>query len=348
MRLSAFSVVDARPSAASFGEGRAREVVRLAEIAEESGLVRLWVAEHHFQSGGVCPSPPVLLAACGSRTGTLRLGSLVSVLPFHRTIDLAEEYALLDQLLEGRLDLGLGSGYVPAELSGFGIDPATKRDRFDRILANLLEAFAGGAIEAEPGAPVRVRPNVRPVQQPHPPIWIAVQRREAIPHVARRGVSLALIPYAPVSGVDELREEIEVYRRHLPAGARGEVLVALHLYAGDRPELARACLGRYLETRLETGSPHYAEQVRRAPEGATPSGLEERGFALFGPASSVVERLERLEAIGVDEVAGIFDFGGLPPDEVERSVRSLGAAWRARIPARTPGAALRSKPSARV
>ncbi len=127
VKLSAFTVVD------DLGphRDRYREVLDLATAAESSGLTGIWVAEHHFNPSGLCPSPPVLLAACGARTQRIRLGALVSVLPFHRTVDVAEEYALLDRLTGGRVNLGLGSGYIPTEFEGYGIDPASRHERFD-------------------------------------------------------------------------------------------------------------------------------------------------------------------------------------------------------------------------
>ncbi len=144
---------------------------------------------------------------------------MVSVLPFHRPIDVAEEYAMLDQLLGGRLNLGVGSGYIPMEFEGFGVDPTTKRERFESGLDTILTAFRGGSVRAHEGAPP-VRLNVLPVQQPHPPIWIAAQRREAIPFVARRGVSIALIPYATLSGLDELGAVVREFRENALSGNR--------------------------------------------------------------------------------------------------------------------------------
>lgn len=327
MKLSAFTVVDDyRPAEES---DRLGAVVRLAEAAETSGLHALWVAEHHFHGGGVCPSPPVLLAACGARTRRLRLGSLVSVLPFHRPIDLAEEYAMVDRLTGGRLNLGVGSGYISTEFEGFGVDPATKRERFDATLETIRRAFAGETVTSDgPGAkPVRL--NVLPVQRPHPPIWVAVQRREAIPFVARRGASVALVPYATLAGPHELAEEAREYRAHLPPGSHGEVAAALHLYAGPHPELAREAFARYLESRLATQSAFYQEKVRRTPQLASATAIEASGFALFGAPDQVAERLRAFASLGVDEVLGLFDFGGLATEEVEASVRALGAALAA-------------------
>ncbi|MGI0053177.1 MAG: LLM class flavin-dependent oxidoreductase [Thermoplasmata archaeon] len=332
VHLSAFSVVDDVPEEEP-PRRRYEEIRHLAEAAETAGLRTLWIAEHHFHPGGLCPSPPVLLAWVGARTERLRLGVMVSVLPFHAPIDLAEQYALLDQLVGGRLSLGVGSGYIPMEFDGFGVRTEEKRERFESHLATLLAAFRGEEVQGEaPGAkPVRI--NVRPHQRPQPPLWIAVQRREPIPFLARAGRSIALVPYASVSGLAELAEEIREYRENLPAGSDGRVAAAVHLYAGSRPELARSCLARYLETRRATQSTNYLARVAEDPRRADPSTLEEAGFALFGTAESVRRRLGEYERAGVDEILGIFDFGGLPLAEVVGSVRSLGAAW---VPPRAP------------
>jgi alkanesulfonate monooxygenase SsuD/methylene tetrahydromethanopterin reductase-like flavin-dependent oxidoreductase (luciferase family) len=327
VKLSAFTVVDDYEDGAS--SERLGDVVRLAEVSEAAGLSALWVAEHHFHSGGVCPAPPVLLAACGTRTQRLRLGALVAVLPFHRPIELAEQYAMVDRLLNGRLNLGVGSGYIPMEFEGFGVDPASKRDRFDTGLDILLRAMAGEEVRSEGPLAVPVRINVRPVQTPHPPLWIAVQRREAIPFVARRGASIALIPYATLSNLGELAEEIREFRDHRALGSPGEVAAAVHVYAGPHPERARRALQRYLDSRLATQSTFYQEKVRQDPRHANAAAVEESGWAIFDAPHKVAERLQEFSSAGLDELLGIFDFGGLAWEEVAHSVTALGAAFTA-------------------
>jgi alkanesulfonate monooxygenase SsuD/methylene tetrahydromethanopterin reductase-like flavin-dependent oxidoreductase (luciferase family) len=327
VQLSAFSILDEYPDLVAKGRDRVTEVLALGREAERAGLEALWVAEHHFHSGGVCPSPPVLLAALGARTKRLRLGAMVSVLPFHDPVKVAEEYALLDRLIGGRLNLGLGSGYIPAELEGFGVDPATKRELFDRSYDTLVAAFSGAPVHTLRGT-VRVTTNVRPLQQPHPPLWIAVQRREALPFVARRNASVGLIPYATVPDLATLADEIKEFRAALPSGSSARVSVALHLYAGDRLPVARRALQRYLDSRLATQSAFYQQRVREDPRLASASAIEGSGFALFGTATQVRERLEGFASAGVDELLGIFDFGGLAPSQVRASVRSLGATFQ--------------------
>ncbi len=325
MRLGAFSVVDALPPAAAAGRDRYAEVIDLAAQVEAAGLDSFWIAEHHFHEGGLCPSPPILLAAIGQRARHIALGVMVSVLPFHDPVELAEQYALLDQLIGGRLRLGVGSGYIPAELAGFGLDAATKRARFDAHYATLLEAFRGEPVRPARGDGAPVVLNVRPVQRPHPPIWIATQRREALAPLARRGASIALIPYATVSSVEELAGEIREYRAALPVGTPGRVAAAVHLYGGpDRPR-AMAALQTYLDGRRRTGSPNYEAKVAREPSAVTAEAIAGSGLALLGPPDTLRPGLERFARAGVDDLLGILDFGGLTPSEISGSIEGLRA-----------------------
>lgn len=329
MRLSAFSVLDGFPAEAdSTSRNRYSELLSLAEAADRSGLACVWVAEHHFLPSGLCPSPPVLLATMGARTRRIRLGSLVSVLPFHSPIEIAEQYALLDQLIGGRLNFGVGSGYIPAEFEGFGLDPAEKRERFDRALETILAAFRGEEVRSDRPSAKPVRLNVRPRQQPGPPVWIAAQRREALPFVARKGCSLALIPYATVRDIDELAEEIQEFRRAVPPGQTATVSAAAHVYAGPAPDRARVALQQYLDSRLATQSVFYQQKVRSDPRHASAAAIEESGLAMVGGVHEVEERIRAFARAGVDELLGIFDFGGLPLSDAIGSVQRLATRVR--------------------
>ena len=324
MRLSLFSILDPFPDGTAADRDRYSEVLELASHADKAGWHAIWIAEHHFSPAGLCPSPPVLLGALAQRTTRLRLGVMVSVLPFHHPIEVAEQYALVDQISGGRLELGVGSGYIPREFEGFGVDPAAKRERFDSSLELILRAFRGEAVSW--GGPL-ARPvtlNVRPRQSPHPPITLAVQRREAIPFVARRGFALALVPYATVGSMDELAGEIREYRSALPSGVDGHVAVAVHLCAGSPVGEARAALQRFLDSRRSSQSTFYLEKVRKDPRSAGAEAIEAAGFALFGSPSEVRARLEGFRRAGVDEVLGIVDFGGLGESESFRTIEVLG------------------------
>ena len=192
-----FSVVDhfpkelTRTTAEFYGE-----LLEQVEAAETLGFRTFWVAEHHFHEYGGIPRPPVWMAAAAARTRRIRLGAGVVVLPFDNPLRTAEDYAMVDVLSGGRLDLGTGSGYLKHEYAGFNLDPEEKRARFDEALEILLRAWTGERFSYE-GRYHLVRDvqlNVRPLQRPRPPIWVATLRADSAPRIGARGFPAMLIP----------------------------------------------------------------------------------------------------------------------------------------------------------
>ena len=110
-------------------------------LAEELGFHTVWLAEHHFSPYGIAPSLPVLAAAVARETRRVRIGTAVVVAPFAHPIRIAEEWAMVDILSEGRLDFGIGRGYQPAEFRGLGISMEKTRERFDESLELIRRAW---------------------------------------------------------------------------------------------------------------------------------------------------------------------------------------------------------------
>ena len=166
-----------------------------ARQAERLGYDTFWVAEHHFHEYGAVPNPAVFLAALSQQTRRLRLGTAISILTFHNPLTVAENYALVDQLSQGRLSLGVGSGYLKHEFEGYDVDPAIKRERFDENLMLVERLLAGERVthESRHNTIREVRINVQPVQQPVP-VYVAILRREAAYHVGRQGAACCSCP----------------------------------------------------------------------------------------------------------------------------------------------------------
>src|SRR3989442_7927769 len=112
------------------------------KLADELGFDTVWLAEHHFSAYGICPSLAVLAAAVARETSRVRIGTAVVVAPFAHPIRIAEEWAMVDILSEGRLDFGIGRGYQPAEFRGLGISMEQTRERFDESLELFRPASA--------------------------------------------------------------------------------------------------------------------------------------------------------------------------------------------------------------
>lgn len=184
------------------------ENVELIEYADHVGLDEVWLAEHHFSDYGVMPSTQVFGAFAAARTRRIRIGTGVVVLSFHNPVRVAEEFAFIDQLSEGRLDFGVGRGYQPAEFRGYGIDMSTSRERFTECFEIIRRAwtedelsFRGKFYEFDR---IKVRP--RPFQSPHPPLFGASFNPDTIRHQGEQGLNLLFSPLlSPPSKVAEYR-----------------------------------------------------------------------------------------------------------------------------------------------
>ena len=118
------------------------------DAAENLGFDSLWITEHHFRNfGGMMPSPSVILAAAAQRTKKMRLGSAVSILPMHNPLRIAEEFAMVDLLSNGRLNFGAGRGMHPTEYAVFGYEWKNAQSRLPEALDIVIKAWSGGEFE---------------------------------------------------------------------------------------------------------------------------------------------------------------------------------------------------------
>ncbi len=170
--------------------GHGTNLLALAGRAEALGFQSLWINEEHFQGGTnpregrTCLSPLILAAAIAARTSRIRIGFSVLVLPLHQPLRLAEEIATLDVLSGGRIDLGISRGANPKYAAAFGFAPDEIADRFDTCLDTMLRAWRDPEI-AIGGETYAVAP--KPVQAPHPPIYMGTYTPETAAWAARQG-----------------------------------------------------------------------------------------------------------------------------------------------------------------
>ncbi|HZY69649.1 MAG TPA: LLM class flavin-dependent oxidoreductase [Thermoplasmata archaeon] len=322
MRFGAFSVLDTYPELAVPCEDRTVEVLGHCVLAERLGFSTFWVTEHHFRPSSVLPSPPVWIAAASGRTRSIRLGSLVSVLPLHDPLQLAEEFALADRLSGGRVEIGVGPGYVASEFDALGRDPKERHRDFAERLPEFIAALSGARLPFRRELDRSVRLNVLPIQRPTPPVWVAAAHKESIRSAARAGLGVALMPCMTLEDVEEVQGLVDAFRSGLPPGVPPRVLVALPVYRGDSETVGRRACARFLRTRpLGDGELHRSGPPLRRCE----ADLDARGLAVLRGSSSGEDLISDLARMGVTDCAAIFDFGGLPARVVRRSMRRWAA-----------------------
>ncbi|MCZ6875750.1 MAG: LLM class flavin-dependent oxidoreductase [bacterium] len=162
------------------------EALEQIEYAEEMGFDSVWIAEHHSSRYGIFPSLMPIVSYVAARTKTIRIGTGVSVLPFHNPIFLAEESAMLDVLSNGRLEFGVGRGSANYEYGNFNIDFDSRDARFQEVLDIILGLWTTPRFTYH-GDFYQVNDLTlapAPLQQPHPPVFLAVSRTAASVDVA--------------------------------------------------------------------------------------------------------------------------------------------------------------------
>src|SRR5262245_24593412 len=178
--------------------------LKLIEQYDQAGFRSYHVAEHHSTPLGLAPSPSVFLAAVAQRTKRLRFGPLLYVTPLHHPLRIAEEVVMLDHLSRGRLELGLGRGASPIEISSFGIDPASAAEMNREATEVILKAFHSDLLDHD-GKYYRfnkVRIQARPLQRPHPPLWFAPNMpSRAVDAAHLKGNIVMLVPNARIKSI---------------------------------------------------------------------------------------------------------------------------------------------------
>ena len=164
------------------------------ELADASGLDYVWEVEHHFlEEYSHSSAPEVFLAAASQRTRRIRLGHGIVQAPsaVNHPARIAERVATLDLVSDGRVDFGTGEASSAAELGGFGVRREAKRAMWAETLDAVTRMFAEQPFAGYDGDFFTMPPRYvlpRPLQKPHPPLWVACSRRETIHLAARSGI----------------------------------------------------------------------------------------------------------------------------------------------------------------
>ena len=184
------------------------EQMSLMRAAEDLDFDSVWPAEHHFTEYGYCASPALSLTAIANETKRIRLGTGVVVLPLNHPLRIAEDYAFLDQLSNGRIDLGVGRGYQPLEFSRYGVEQETTRGQFKEAVEIIQQAWQEESVNYQgehfqyDNVPIRPKPYQSSI-----PIWMAALSQETFELAGRYGFNLL---YGSVFG---LTAEAAVERR---------------------------------------------------------------------------------------------------------------------------------------
>jgi alkanesulfonate monooxygenase SsuD/methylene tetrahydromethanopterin reductase-like flavin-dependent oxidoreductase (luciferase family) len=216
------------------------------QIMDATSYDAVWLAEHHFSGYSVCPSVHMMATHAAAKTRRLRIGTAVSLAPFYHPLRLAEEVALLDMLSGGRVNWGAGRGFSRIEFDAFGVPIEESAARFRECVEVVLSAWTHDKVthhgEYFHVEAVEVLP--KPLQQPHPPTWMAATSEGAIDWAASRGFSILMDPHCTHA---ELGAKRARYRDRLAAAGHSDAgrdipmarLIALADNADSAREIAK-------------------------------------------------------------------------------------------------------------
>ncbi|NML37858.1 LLM class flavin-dependent oxidoreductase [Chitinophaga sp. G-6-1-13] len=334
-------------------DGKYELLMDAAAFGDANGFTAIWTPERHFNEfGGLYPNPSVLSAAIAAKTKHIgiRSGSLVS--PLHHAVRIAEDWALIDNLSNGRAGISFASGWQCDDFIFFPENYADRHQHMMKQIAAVRELWGGGTVPAVNGLgkEIQVRIFPRPVQQ-ELPMWITVSGKiETFIDAGRIGANI--LTHLLWQNTEELIDKIAAYRAALQESGfdprSRKVTVMVHTYLGESDEevrqLVREPLKSYIRSSTQliqamagsnSGAGNAKEVAGRyggvndqLPESLLQELTElafERFFeqaGLLGSVTKAEKLLHRLKSYDVNEVACLIDFG-LGRDDIRKGFAYL-------------------------
>lgn len=294
----------------------------------DAGFHAVWVGQHYLTHPDQFFQTTPLLARLAAEAGGMTIGTNLLLLPLFNPVDVAEQYATMDVIADGRLILGVGLGYRPEEYEAFGVERSTRARRFEESLGLLKRLWTEDHVTFEGRfwrvKDVSIRP--RPLQRPRPPIWIGAAADPAVRRAAVLGdawISTSVTTYSAI------KEQLWVYRRAraeagLPPPAEYAKCVELYV-AADRKRAFEESVP-YIAAKYRS---YFAWGMGRNVPGESGErlSLEDLArdrFVIGTPDDVIRECLRHRDELGVTHLIVRFNFPGMAHDDVLRAIRLFG------------------------
>lgn len=311
-----------------------RHTLEMVQMAERGGFNTVWAAEHHALEMTIAPNPFQILTWWAAHTDSIRLGSAVAAAPYWHPINLAGEAALLDVFSGGRLEFGIGSGAYQREFDR--MRPGVKQTDGWRHMQELLpvvKALWRGdtAHDGEFWRFPTATSVPKPLQQPHPPVWVAARAPVSFDYAVANGCNILSWPLTrPMSEVETYRQRLDDALAKHPAAARPVFAMMRHAVvyerAADWEMPVKAAQRQYAQ--FENLFQNLGDVKDGFPKAVDFSALANRDEynpkmlhdnLLFGTPDEVVAKLQSYADLGVDEFVYYASLG-LGQREQKRSL----------------------------
>ena len=305
--------------------------LKLVELYDKAGFSFYHLTEHHFTPLGLAPSPLIFMAAASRITERIRFAPLVLIATLYNPLRLAAEICMVDHLTKGRFEIGTGRGVSPLELGFYNVAEAEAPAIYGEAVEVLMAALTKDVVDYHgkyfnfTNVPI----EMKPFQQPHPPLWYATNTPESATRAAKQKMNIVTL--VPAAGA---RKVVDAYKDAWKAahGDGSKMLragVARLIYVGedDRKAQERGMFGfqgffdklTYLWRKFDVKHPALSEVLHG-----------NRDTIIAGTPQTVREELEKqLEETGTNYFVVRFAYGDLTHEE---SVRSLELFTREVMP----------------
>lgn len=305
-----------------------RLLIEGAKFADSNGFTGIWIPERHFDAfGGLYPNPSVAAAAIAMITHNLQIRSGSVVMPLQNPLRVAEEWAMVDNLSNGRVGLSFAPGWHPNDFVLFPEKYANKKDIMWRDIQVVQKLWQGEGIELTggDGKPVTVHTFPKPLQ-PRLPIWITSLSDESFIESGRIGANILTSPL--YYSLDEILRKINLYRQSLAQNGydpqSGKVALMIHTFIDSDRDRVRKKVKQPFKNYLKT---HFDLVLKSRgdlrfsidPKTLTPQDLDDllefsfetyfNGKVLMGTPQECQKMVDNFQQAGIDEVAALIDFG---------------------------------------
>ena len=306
-------------------------------LGEELGFKSAWIAEHHFTRYGLGAAPNVLASSIVAKTTTLRIGSAVFVSPLHLPARLAEEIATLDVLSGGRIDVGFGRGAASSEYNVADVPVEESQQRFQESITMIQGLWSNRNYTFEGQHYKITNANIvpQPVQDPHPPIYIAATYTKATQDfVAGSGHPLLIgVVLDTVDALALCHTMVDLAKTKGQNMSMNQIPFFRYFYVAETEEQARADSKAALDWNLDmiqwrrtfdTGSEVWDKiddfrKTRTELPTSYDHLVDNRAF--IGNPDQVIAKIQGLRDEGIEYFGCNFSFGGMPQDKVLKSMR---------------------------
>jgi natural product biosynthesis luciferase-like monooxygenase protein len=318
-----FSLFYFSSNEAEFTDCKYQLLIEGAKFADQHGFTAIWIPERHFHSfGGIYPTPSVLGAAIAMVTERVRIRAGSVVLPLHNPIRVAEEWSVVDNLSQGRVDIAFAQGWNPND---FVLAPEAYADRKKFMFSSIQtvqQLWQGKSILLPNGVGQETEIKLYPLPKQHEiPIWITCSGgKERFIEAGALGANV--VTALLFQDIEELAEKIALYRssraKHGHKPHAGHITLMLHTFVGEDMEFVRHKVREpfteYLKNSVDLwrhGSTNLDNLTEKEQQDLLAYAFERffQSSALFGTPDTCMQMVSSLKEAGVDEIACLIDFG---------------------------------------